>query len=254
MEADTKLDRKIERVASMVKNSQYTTVLTGAGISAESGIPTFRGKNGLWNKYRPEDLATPQAFERDPKLVWEWYLWRMKLIFSKKPNLGHKALAEMEKRGFIKSIITQNVDDLHERAGSRNVIHLHGTLRDVICSNRTCGYRTEANMILKETIPPVCPKCESLLRPGVVWFGESLPAEELNRAFHEAERSEIILVVGTSAVIQPAASIPLITKQKGGKIIEINPDVTPLTSVADESIRCKAGEALTAIIEVLKSR
>ncbi len=254
MKVNTELDKKIERIASMIENSSYTTVLTGAGISAESGIPTFRGKDGLWNKYRPEELATPQAFEKTPKLVWEWYSWRMKLVFSKKPNPGHKALAEMERAGFIRSIITQNVDDLHERAGSRSVIHLHGTLRDVICSNRSCDYKTRAETILREIEKeiPTCPKCESLLRPGVVWFGESLPAEELSRAFHEAEKSKVILVIGTSAVVQPAASIPLITKQRGGKIIEINPDSTPLTGFAAESIRGKAGEVLMAVLEVLK--
>ncbi len=248
------LEKEIERVAFEIKNSPYTTVLTGAGISAESGIPTFRGKNGLWNKYRPEELATPHAFERDPRLVWEWYAWRMRLVFSKEPNPGHKALAEMEKIGLVKSIITQNVDDLHERGGSRNVIHLHGELKEVICSNRGCDYKIETETILNEIEKklPTCPKCGSLLRPGVVWFGESLPTGELSKAFQEAEKSEIILVIGTSAVVQPAASIPLITKRKGGKIIEINPDTTSLTGVADVSVRGGAGEVLTAVLEVLK--
>ncbi|MBO8181474.1 MAG: NAD-dependent deacylase [Archaeoglobus sp.] len=241
---------KIREIASEIKKSSYTTVLTGAGISAESGIPTFRGKDGLWNKYRPEELATPQAFARDPKLVWEWYAWRMKLVFSKKPNPAHEILAKLEEMGLIKSIITQNVDDLHERAGSRNVIHLHGKLRDVICSS--CSYKTEAEEILDKTIPPRCPECDSFLRPGVVWFGESLPPDELNKAFSEAERSDLILVIGTSAVVQPAASIPLITKRKGGKIVEINPDSTPLTSIADISIRGKAGEVLTAVFDEIK--
>jgi NAD-dependent deacetylase len=254
MEMYVEASKKIKKIASEVENSFYTTVLTGAGISAESGIPTFRGRDGLWNKYRPEELATPQAFEKDPKLVWGWYTWRMKLVFSKEPNPGHKALAEMEKMDLVKSIITQNVDDLHERAGSRNVIHLHGELKEVICSNRSCDYKVEAKTILDEIEKrlPTCPECGSLLRPGVVWFGESLPTEELSKAFQEAEKSKVILVIGTSAVVQPAASIPLITKRKGGKIIEINPDTTSLTGFADVSVRGGAGEVLTAILEILK--
>ena len=250
-----KAKNEIEKIALEIKRSSYTTVLTGAGISAESGIPTFRGKDGLWNKYKPEELATPQAFAKDPNLVWEWYVWRMKLVFSKKPNRGHEVLAELEKRGLIKAIITQNVDDLHERAGSKNVIHLHGRLRDVICSN--CSYKTEAEKILEKfgmdrVELPICPECGSLLRPGVVWFGENLPPAELNKAFSEAEKSDLILVIGTSAVVQPAASIPLLTKRRGGKIVEINPDPTPLTSIADISVRGRSGEVLSSVLSALE--
>ena len=247
----TEANADIDDIAKEIKKSSYTTVLTGAGISAESGIPTFRGKDGLWNKYRPEELATPQAFAKDPKLVWEWYAWRMRLVFSKKPNAGHDALAKLEELGYVRSIITQNVDDLHERAGSRNVIHLHGRLRDVICSS--CDYKTEAEKILDKKLPPECPVCGSLLRPGVVWFGESLPPKELNKAFLEAEKSELILVIGTSAVVQPAASIPLVTKNKGGKIVEINPDPTPLTSIADISVRGRAGNILTSVLDKISN-
>ena len=249
-------ESEIEKIAHEIKRSSYTTVLTGAGISAESGIPTFRGKDGLWNKYKPEELATPQAFAKDPGLVWEWYAWRMKLVFSKEPNRGHEILAELEKRGLIRAIITQNADDLHERAGSKNVIHLHGRLRDVVCSS--CSYRTEAEKILEKfgmdrVELPICPECGSLLRPGVVWFGESLPPAELNKAFSEAEKSDLILVIGTSAVVQPAASIPLLTKRRGGKIVEINPDPTPLTSIADISVRGKAGEVLSSVLSFLEN-
>jgi NAD-dependent deacetylase len=233
---------EIKRAAELIENSSYTTVLTGAGISAESGIPTFRGKDGLWNKYRPEELATPHAFRKNPSLVWEWYAWRMKLVFSREPNTAHFALAEMEKLGIVKKIITQNVDDLHERAGSKNVLHLHGKLRDIICSSSLCSYSTQ-NIDFIDSIPeklPECPECGSLLRPGVVWFGESLNPEVLTSAFGEAEKSDLILVVGTSAVVQPAASIPLITKRRGGKIIEINPNETPLSYESDLSIRNSA--------------
>lgn len=242
-------EMEIKAIASEIKRASYTTVLTGAGISAESGIPTFRGKDGLWNKYRPEELATPQAFAENPKLVWEWYAWRMELVFSRKANVGHEVLAKLEDLGLVRAIITQNVDDLHERAGSKNVIHLHGKLRDVRCTN--CDYLTVAEEILGEELPPKCPECGSLLRPGVVWFGESLPSEELTKALNEAEKSDLILVIGTSAVVQPAASIPLVTKRRGGKIIEINLDPTPLTDIADISVRGKAGEVLAAVFEEL---
>jgi NAD-dependent deacetylase len=243
----------------LIRNSTYVTVLTGAGISAESGIPTFRGRDGLWNKYKPEELATPYAFRRNPSLVWEWYAWRMKLVFSKKPNPAHYALAEMEDEGIVKYIITQNVDDLHERAGSKNVLHLHGTLRNVKCSNSECGYLVSLtdDLDLLKSIPeslPECPECNSLLRPAVVWFGESLDPEVLSKAFHEAEKSDLMLVVGTSAVVQPAASIPLVVKREGrvgGSIIEINLDATPLTHEAAVSIRDSAGSALQRILEEL---
>jgi len=249
----------LEKAVSEIKKAEYVIALTGAGVSAESDIPTFRGKDGLWNKYRPEELATPEAFRRDPKLVWEWYSWRMRLVFSKNPNPAHFALAELEKTGILKCLITQNVDDLHERAGSSKVIHLHGSLRLIKCSNPACGYHADSSTYVESSSIqvgklPECPVCSSLLRPGVVWFGERLPPDILIRSFEEAEKSDLVLVIGTSAVVQPAASIPLITKKKGGKIIEINPDSTPLTSVSDISIRMPAGEALSKIVEIAKNQ
>ena len=240
---------EIEKAANVIKNSEYLTALTGAGVSAESGIPTFRGKDGLWNKYRPEELATPQAFRTNPKLVWEWYAWRMKIVFNAKPNQAHYALAKLEEEGILKCLITQNVDDLHERAGSRNVLHLHGSLRVVKCES--CDYKFYAEKPIEVETLPTCPKCSKLLRPGVVWFGETLPSDVLSKAFNEVEKSDVIIVVGTSAVVQPAASLPLIVRKSGGKIIEVNPNETPLTSIADISIRGSAGEVLSKIVERL---
>ncbi len=221
--------------------------LTGAGVSADSGIPTFRDKDGLWNRYRPEELATPQAFARNPELVWEWYAWRMRLIFDAEPNLAHKALALMEKVGLLKAVVTQNVDNLHERAGSRNVIHLHGRIdemRCVECGNTVCLNEPP------ESIPPYC-ECGGMMRPNVVWFGESLPEKELNLAM-ELCRSSNVIVIGTSAAVQPAASLPYHAKRNGHFVIEINPDVTPLTDLADVSIRERAGKVFEMIYAILK--
>ncbi len=217
--------------------------LTGAGISADSGIPTFRGKDGLWNRYRPEELATFEAFSRNPKLVWEWYSWRMEKIFAAKPNKAHEALALLEKKGLLKAVITQNVDNLHERAGSKNVIHLHGRIDKGRCLE--CG-----NVIKFEKPPKGIPKCEcgGIIRPNVVWFGEPLPERELKTAVDLCSRNNVI-VIGTSAVVQPAASLPLFAKRNGYKIIEVNPDETPLSSLCDYIVRKRAAEAFEAILK-----
>ncbi len=240
----------IDEAVDAILNSKYLTALTGAGVSAESGIPTFRGKDGLWNRYRPEELATPQAFSRNPQLVWEWYAWRMKLVFDAKPNPAHYAFAELERLGILKVLITQNVDDLHERAGSKKVLHLHGSLRIVRCTECGSEYRVEE----APKVPPLpsCSFCGGLLRPGVVWFGEMLPRDVLDMAFAEVERSDVIIVAGTSAVVQPAASLPLIVKRSGGVIIEVNPSETPLTNIADVKLRMPAGEALSRMVEEVK--
>ena len=239
----------LRKAAEILRDAKHAVVLTGAGISAESGIPTFRGKDGLWNRYRPEELATPEAFARNPKLVWEWYAWRISIIFSAKPSGAHKAIARMEDDGLIKAVITQNVDDLHERAGSRKVLHLHGEIARVICSNRRCDYAIRIKKPPNVDPLPECPECGSLLRPGVVWFGEALPADVLRETMELCENSDVILVVGTSAVVQPAASLPLIVKRNGGVIIEINPDETPLTPFS-LSIR-RPASALEEILKLL---
>jgi NAD-dependent deacetylase len=221
-------------------------VLTGAGISAESGIPTFRGEDGLWRRYRAEELATLAAFEADPQLVWEWYDWRRGIVNKAAPNPGHLAIAEMERIFPHFSLITQNVDGLHCRAGNKKVIEIHGNLWQLRCV-RDGRVREDYRSPLP-VIPPRC-ACGALLRPHVVWFGESLDQGDLSRAYALIEECDLLLVVGTSAVVQPVASFPFMAKQAGALVIEINKDPTPLSSSADESLQGKAGEILPTLLK-----
>jgi len=216
-------------------------VLTGAGISAESGIPTFRGEGGLWRNFRPQELATPQAFRRDPTLVWEWYDWRRGLIAACAPNAAHETLAEMETALPNFTLITQNVDGLHQAAGNRNVLTLHGDIWRMRCTG--CG-KTSENRQSPLDIPPRCPECGNLLRPDVVWFGESLPEEVLEAAWAAAARCRLMLVIGTSAAVQPAASLPLVALRNGARLVEVNPAETPLSAHAHETLRGPAAELL----------
>ncbi len=220
--------------------------LTGAGVSAESGMPTFRSKDALWEKYRPEDLATPIAFARDPELVWKWYSWRLKKLFSVVPNAAHLALAKLEDVGLLSSLITQNVDDLHERAGSEKILKLHGSIVHTRCIS--CGeqYRlTEP----PETIP-IC-VCNGFQRPDVVWFGESLKESILKFAFKEASVCNTMLVIGTSAVVYPAAALPQIAKENNAIIIEFNINETPLTPITDFYYSGPASETVPAFLNSL---
>lgn len=216
-------------------------VLTGAGISAESGVPTFRGEKGLWRQYRPEELATPQAFARNPKLVWEWYDWRRRLIARCEPNAAHRTLAEMEEFFPHFTLITQNVDGLHQAAGSKRVLELHGNIWWVRCTAE--GIVSENREVPLREIPPRC-KCGALLRPEVVWFGEPLPAHVLEAAYRASQRCDVMLVIGTSAVVQPAASLPIVALQKGAHVIEINPQETPLSPLVYRAIRGPAAVEL----------
>lgn len=232
-------------LADSLRSARSVAVLTGAGISAESGVPTFRdAQNGLWESYRPEDLATPEAFARDPALVWSWYAWRRELVGGVEPNAGHRALAELEQRvpGFI--LATQNVDGLHRRAGSRNVLELHGNISRTICSFEHEAVEPDG----LEGEPPLCPSCGAYLRPDVVWFGEALPVEAFERAREEASRSDVFLSVGTSSLVQPAASLPQAALAGGATAVEVNPEDTPLTPHADYALRGAAGEALPALL------
>jgi NAD-dependent deacetylase len=222
-------------------------VLTGAGISAESGVPTFRGETGLWRQYRPEELATPGAFARDPKLVWEWYDWRRGLIGACQPNPAHQTLAQMETKLPDFTLITQNVDGLHPLAGSQRVLELHGNIWRMRCIRERTKH-VDRTTPLPE-LPPRCANCGALLRPDVVWFGEALPAGVLEAAFAAADTCEIMLVVGTSAVVQPAATLPLIAKQVGAALVEINPQPTPLSDYVDLSLRQPAAQALPRLWE-----
>lgn len=236
---------EIDTLVPRLKAARRVVALTGAGISAESGVPTFRGEEGLWRKFRAEDLANPTAFQRDPVLVWEWYDWRRGLMAEKAPNPGHRALAAWETRFPEFLLITQNIDGLHRAAGSSHVLELHGNIWKTRCTAEGT-LRDNRDTPLPE-IPPLCPACGAPLRPHVVWFGESLDADIIHAAFEQSRRCDLMFVVGTSAVVQPAASLPLTAAQAGATIVEINPEETPLTPYADVSLRGAAGEVLPAL-------
>jgi len=237
-------------------------VLTGAGVSAESGVPTFRGEAGLWKRHRPEELATPRAFDRDPVLVWEWYAWRRRMISECSPNAAHRALASFQIEHGSLVVVTQNVDGLHERAleppsggcgGSSSraaVLELHGSIFRVRCTR--CDHREPHREVLDvssiERLPR-CSSCEGLLRPDVVWFGEALDAGTLDGAFGAAREADVCLVVGTSVVVHPAASLPLTTLAGGGVVIEVNLTETPLSPRAIASVRGPAGRVLPILLE-----
>ncbi len=217
-------------------------VLTGAGISAESGVPVFRGAEGLWRDYRPEDLATVDAFQRNPELVWEWYNWRRELIAGCSPNAAHETLVRMEETAPAFTLVTQNVDGLHQEAGSKRVLEVHGNIWRMRCT--VCDYLTDDHRAPLPDLPPYCPECGNLLRPDVVLFGESLPGDVLDAAWAAAARCRTMLVVGTSAVVQPAASLPLVALRNQARLVEINPADTPLSRHAHELVRAPAAEAL----------
>ena len=235
----------MDRIRGWLACASSIAVLTGAGISAESGIPTFRGPGGLWREYRPEDLATPQAFARDPKLVWEWYNWRRGLIAKAEPNSGHRALAELERKTADFTLITQNVDGLHDRAGSRNIEKVHGDIWNIRCSE--CGANHRDLRPLLPELPPRC-SCGALERPGVVWFGEALPQDVWQRSEHAAQRADVFLVIGTSAVVYPAAGLVDLAKSKGARVLEINVAETHVSSMVDASLRGPAAEILPQLL------
>jgi NAD-dependent deacetylase len=219
--------------------------LTGSGISAESGVPTFRdAQTGLWERYDPLELATPEAFARDPRLVWEWYEWRRGLVANAEPIAGHEALADLESRipGF--TLVTQNVDGLHQRAGSRRVIELHGNIMRSRCS--------EDGMIVREyegeETSPRCPRCGEFLRPDVVWIGEMLPSGQLEEASEAARGCNLFLSIGTSSLVYPAAALPYEALENGATLVEINPTQTPLSANADFTLRGPAGKVLPDLL------
>lgn len=236
---------EVQRARTWIASARSIAVLTGAGISAESGIPTFRDAGGLWKSFRAEDLATPQAFARDPKFVWEWYDWRRSLIAQAEPNAGHHALAELEKRTSEFTLITQNVDGLHDRAGSTRILRVHGDIWTLRCT--LCGRERHDPRPSLPELPPHC-ACGAIQRPGVVWFGESLPPEVWSQAEQAASGSEVLLVIGTSALVYPAAGLVHLAKASGAKVVEVNPAETPVSGMVDFSWRAPAAEALPLLI------
>ena len=238
-------------VADLIAKSRHCVVFTGAGMSAESGVPTFRGSGGLWERYRPEELATPEAFARDPVLVWKWYKWRQEIVYNARPNPGHYAVAKLEEAEVVRAVVTQNVDGLHQRAGSKRVIELHGSLWRARCTKCGAVYRLEKPV---EEVPPRCPRCGSLLRPDVVWFGEPLPQEAWEEAVRLMAASDVVIVVGTSGVVYPAAYLPKLAKESGAAVVEINVEESAITPIADVFIRGKAGEVLPRLAEEVLKR
>jgi len=266
------MDAAIGEARALLRTATRVAVLTGAGISAESGIPTFRdamsaagppqgvrppgGERreatiggdytvGLWSRFRPEDLATPGAFAANPKTVWEWYAWRRELLAKVAPNAGHRALADLERRMPAFTLITQNVDGLHALAGSRNVIELHGSIMQNRCFDEG---RLLGPAELVAGTPPRCPHCGAFVRPGVVWFGEALPRKALDDAIAAARGCDVFLSVGTSALVEPAASLPLIALEAGAAVIEVNPTPTPLSAHATIVLGGPAGDVLPRLV------
>jgi NAD-dependent deacetylase len=232
-----------------ILNARSIAVLTGAGVSAASGVPTFRGKDGLWKNFRPEELANFSAFQKNPMLVWEWYLWRRELIAKVKPNAAHYALVDLEKMSKDFSLITQNVDNLHNLAGSQNIIELHGNIMRNRCSQ--CNKPYDGKIDLEKGIPN-CSECSGAIRPDVVWFGEFLPQEAIQKAYNIAHNCEIFIIVGTSGVVEPAASLPFVAKQNKALVIEINPEQTPITAISDQFFQDSADKVLPRIVMQIK--
>jgi NAD-dependent deacetylase len=238
----------IERLAA----SRRVAVLTGAGVSAESGVPTFRdAQTGLWAQYRPEELATPRAFQRNPRLVWEWYEWRRRLVAGANPNPGHLALVEMENLFAQFDLITQNVDGLHQRAGSRKLIELHGNITRTKCFDEDT---LVSNWPATGDVPPKCPACGGRLRPDVVWFEEALPEKEVELATRASVACEVFFSIGTSTVVYPAAALPVEALRHGAVVVEINPQPTPLTARAHYVLTGAAGVVLPQLLAALRKR
>ena len=240
-----------EKLLLKLNPADNVVVLTGAGMSAESGVSTFRGEDGIWKKFKPEELANFDAFIRNPDLVWEWYKHRKQVISTIQPNAGHYALAEMEHRHKRFTIITQNIDNLHRRAGSTSINELHGNIERNYCIG--CGKYFPNGEILRQDHTPRCTSCNGLVRPDVVWFGESLPVDEWNASVEAAGRADVFFSIGTSAIVYPAASLPTIAKKAGAYLVEINIERTDLSWQADEVLLGKSGKILPRIVELYES-
>jgi len=242
----------IKRAAQILHQAQRIVCLTGAGVSAESGVATFRdAQTGLWSHFDPQQLASQAGFAKDPGLVWRWYMARLQTVEKAKPNPGHLALARLEKLTPSFTLITQNVDDLHERAGCHSVLHLHGRITHFRCNS--CGAEHDLqNRDRLRSSPPTCEQCGGLVRPDVVWFGESLPTRVADLAWRAAERSEVVLVIGTSGIVYPAAQLPTVAQQRGATVIDVNPVSTPISEMADLFLQGTSGEILPQVIAALE--
>jgi NAD-dependent deacetylase len=240
------MEKNINELKEIIARSKRITVLTGAGISAESGVPTFRGSGGIWRNYQVTDVATPQAFARDPELVWEFYNWRRDLISKVTFNPGHTALVKLEKYVNDFTLITQNVDGLHREAGSRRLLEIHGNLWEVKCTKCSLVTMDRSHNMGKL---PKCSKCGGLLRPHVVWFGESLDPDIISKAIEASQNCECMLIVGTSGVVQPAASLAYQAKAEGAVVAEINIEQTPQSGHMDFVLTGKSGEILPILVE-----
>lgn len=234
----------------LIEESTHMVAFTGAGISAESGIPTYRGDDGLWNKYDPAKFANINHFQKDPAYYWSFFKEiRYPVIQKALPNKAHDVLADLEKKDVLKAVITQNIDGLQQVAGSRNVLELHGNTRRILCLQ--CGQQYAMEVVyqrLENQLPPLCSVCQGTLKPDVVFFGESLPSAVLNQALYESQACDLFLVVGSSLVVQPAASLPAIARQHGARVVIINRDPTPLDGIADLVFHSSASDVLGFLI------
>lgn len=242
----------ITQAVHLLQAAQHVVCLTGAGVSAESGVATFRdAQSGLWSKFDPRQLASQAGFAEDPGLVWRWYMARLATVTEVQPNPGHEALAQIEALVPRFSLFTQNVDDLHERAGSRQVDHLHGRIDQFRCNR--CGAAHELQPAEREQpLPPTCHRCGGPVRPSVVWFGEMLPADVIDRAWQAVAKCDLMLVVGTSGLVYPAAELPFAAKRHGAKLIEVNPDPGPVAAIADGVLPGASGQLLPQVVARLK--
>ncbi len=247
----------LARAAEVLAQTQRLVVSTGAGMSRESGIPTFRdAQEGLWARFRPEELATEAGFRANPRRVWSWYAWRRHKVLGCAPHAGHRAVVEFEALIPDLVVVTQNIDGLHQEAGSSEVIELHGNIRRCKCLDRHHPYAGDLPIAQEETEedPPSCPECGSPLRPDVVWFGEMLPAEATARAWALVRRCQVLLVVGTSGMVWPAAELPYVAARAGATVIEVNPQPSEITAVADIFLAGPAGTVLPALVEAVRRR
>ena len=254
----------LEPVAEKIRKAARLTILTGAGVSAASGVPTFRGAQGLWRQFRPEDLANIEAFHRDPVLVWEWYAWRRERTAPCQPNAAHEVLARWSQREGC-AVVTQNVDDLHVRAGTRHLTRLHGSLWELRCASAarhgagragspraSCQHSWRDERVPLPEIPPRCPQCGELARPDIVWFGETLRQVDVDAAT-AAARCDLFITAGTSALVYPAAGLVHEARRAGAVTVEINPEATPASSVVDEVLAGRAEEILPALDLLVRS-